>query len=107
MLGNRIVEMDIVRLMEPKKATARNLAEVLRREGLETEMNTDPPGTRYGRHKHEFDDFVVVVSGTLKLYTEKAAWILKPGDRLNIPANTLHWSEVVGREEVKYLSSAT
>jgi quercetin dioxygenase-like cupin family protein len=106
MLGNRILEMDIVRLMEPAKANARNLAEILRREGLETEMCVDPPGTKYGRHKHEFDEFVVIVSGMMKLYTERQTWIMKPGDRLNIPAFTVHWSEVLGNKEVRYLSAA-
>ncbi len=106
MLASRIVEMDLVRLVEPGKASMRNLTEMLRREGLESELIVDPPGTRYGRHKHEFDDFVVVVSGMMKLYTERQAWVMKPGDRLNIPARTLHWSEVLGKEEVRYLSAA-
>src|SRR5512141_405505 len=106
MPSNRILEMDIVRLLEPAKANTRTLTEILRREGLESEMNVDPPGTRYGRHKHEFDDFVVVVSGMLKLYTERQTWIMKPGDRLNIPALTVHWSEVVGNKEVRYFSAA-
>jgi quercetin dioxygenase-like cupin family protein len=42
----------------------------------------------------------------MKLCTERQTWIMKPGDRLNIPAFTLHWSEVVGKEEVRYLSAA-
>jgi quercetin dioxygenase-like cupin family protein len=106
MSGNRILEMDIVRLLEPGKANARNLAEILRREGVESELRVDPPGTRYGRHKHDFDDFVVLVSGTMKVYTERQAWTMKPGDRLDIPAFTLHWSEVIGKEEARYLSAA-
>ena len=106
MPGSRIIEMDIVRLSEPGKTNARQLTEILRREGTESEMCVDPPGTRYGRHKHDFDDFVVMVSGTLKVFTERQTWVMKPGDRLNIPAFTLHWSEVVGKEEVRYLSAA-
>ena len=98
--------MDIVRLSESGNTNARHLAEVLKREGMEAELCVDAPGTRYGRHKHNFDDFVVVVSGTLKVSTEKQAWIMKPGDRLNIPAFTLHWSEVLGKEEARYLSAA-
>lgn len=106
MPGSRIVEMDLIRLMEPGKVNARNLSEILKREGLESELIVDPPGTRYGRHKHDFDDFVVIVSGMMKLYTESQSWVMKPGDRLDIPARTLHWSEVVGKEEVRYLSAA-
>ncbi len=106
MLGNRIIEMDVIRLLEPAKANVRNLTEILRREGLESELCVDPPGTRYGRHKHDFDDFVVIVSGTLKFYTERQTWLLKPGNRLDIPAQTMHWTEVIGKEEVRYLSAA-
>jgi quercetin dioxygenase-like cupin family protein len=98
--------MDILRLMEPGKATAQNLGEILRREGIESELCVDPPGTRYGRHKHDFDDVVVIVSGSMKVSTERQAWVMKPGDRLNIPAFTLHWAEVIGKEEVRYLSAA-
>lgn len=98
--------MDILRLMEPEKATAQKLGEILGREGIESELCVDPPGTRYGRHKHDFDDFIVIVSGTMKVSTERQAWVMKPGDRLNIPAFTLHWAEVIGKKEVRFLSAA-
>ena len=54
----------------------------------------------------DFDDFVVIVSGAMKIGTDEHEWTLKPGDRLDIPANTHHRAEVLGKEDVRYLSAA-
>ena len=89
-----------------KKPTLEELKEMLAGQGLESELYSDPPRLKYGRHKHPFDDFVVIVSGRMKIKTDKHEWTMKPGDRLNIPANTLHSAEILGRTEVQYLSAA-
>jgi quercetin dioxygenase-like cupin family protein len=98
--------MDVVRWNKPKKPTLEELKHKLSVEGLESELYSDRPGTKYGRHKHPFDDFVMIVSGKMKIATDNGEWLLKPGDRLNLPANTAHSAEVVGKEEVQYLSAA-
>jgi len=98
--------MDVSRIMDPKKATVEALKAMLERQGLACEVVTDPPGTSYGMHKHEFDDFVVIASGKMKLGTENHVWTLEPGDRIDIPANTPHWAEVIGRKPVCYITSA-
>jgi quercetin dioxygenase-like cupin family protein len=98
--------MDVVRWTKSKKPELKELKELLAKEGLESELYSDPPGLKYGRHRHDFDDFIVIVAGKMKLSTDNAEWTLKPGDRLNLPANTYHRAEMVGKEEVKYLSAA-
>ncbi len=98
--------MDVVRWNKPKKPTLDELKRKLESEGLESELYSDLPGTKYGRHKHPFDDFLVIVAGKMKLITDTGEWTMKPGDRLDIPANTLHAAEMIGKEEVKYLSAA-
>ncbi len=98
--------VDIVRWTKPKKPTLGDLQKMLEAEGLEFEMYSDRPGTKYGRHKHPFDDFIVIVAGKMKIKTDKQEWLMKPGDRLDLPSNTSHTAEVVGREEVQYLSAA-
>jgi quercetin dioxygenase-like cupin family protein len=97
---------DIVPWSKSTKPTLEELKAMLRKEGLQCELYSDPPGMKYGRHKHDFDDFVVIVSGKMKLAADTGMWIMKPGDRVNLPAHTTHWAEVVGKEEVKYLSAA-
>ena len=79
---------------------------MLRSEGLDCALYADAPGTKYARHKHDFDDFIVIVSGQMRIRVDLHEWILKPGDRLDLPANTIHSAEMVGKEEVKYLSAA-
>ena len=79
---------------------------ILKKQGLECELYSDKPGTKYGRHKHDFDDFIVIVQGQMKLATDRGQWVLKPGDRLDLPKNTVHWAEMVGKVEVQYLSAA-
>ena len=97
-------QMDVVRLVEPRKATLEGLRSHMEREGRSCEVVTDAPGTRYGMHKHAFDDFVVIVSGKMKLGTDTQTWLLEPGDRIDIPANAAHWAEVVGKKPVCYLT---
>ena len=98
--------MDVVKWNKSKKPTLEELRGLLAKEGLECDLYSDAPGTKYGRHKHPFDDFVVIVSGKMKIGTDGHEWMMKPGDRLNLPANTTHWAEVVGKEDVQYLSAA-
>jgi len=98
--------MEVVRWNKPKKPTLEELKHKLSVEGLESELYSDRPGTKYARHKHPFDDFVMIVSGKMKIATDDGEWLLKPGDRINLPANTVHSAEVLGKEEVQYLSAA-
>lgn len=98
--------MDVVRWAGPKKPTLEELKRRLKGEGLESELYTDRPGVKYGRHKHDFDDFVVIVDGSMKIATDEHEWTLRPGDRLDIPANTPHRAEVLGKGDVQYLSAA-
>jgi quercetin dioxygenase-like cupin family protein len=98
--------IDVVHIAKSKKPTLEELRTLLEKEGLEPELFSDRPHTKYGRHKHDFDDFIVIVQGQMKLGTDKAVFIMKPGDRIDLPRNTVHWAEMLGKEEVKYLSAA-
>jgi quercetin dioxygenase-like cupin family protein len=98
--------IDVVRWNKTKKPTLEELQKKLESEGLQAELYSDRPGTKYGRHKHPFDDFIVIVTGKMKIVADQGEWLLKPGDRMNLPANTVHAAEILGREEVRYLSAA-
>jgi quercetin dioxygenase-like cupin family protein len=98
--------IDVVRWNKTKKPTLEELQKKLESEGLEAELYSDRPGTKYGRHKHPFDDFIVIVTGKMKIMSDEGEWLLKPGDRMNLPTNTVHSAEILGKEEVRYLSAA-
>lgn len=98
--------IDVVRWAKTKKPTLEELQKLLAAMGRESELYSDLPGTKYGRHKHPFEDFIVIVSGKMKIVTDAGEWTLKPGDRMDLPANTIHSAVMIGREEVRYLSAA-
>lgn len=97
--------IDVVRWAKPRKPTTEELTAHLKKEGTPFGLFADPPRTKYGRHQHDFNDFIVIVSGRMKLVIDSHEWILKPGDRIDIPANTAHWAEMLGKEEVRYFSA--
>jgi len=98
--------LDVVHIAKTKKPKLEELTTILEQEGLQWELYADRPGTKYGRHKHDFDDFIVIVQGKMKLGTDRGEFLMMPGDRINLPMNTVHWAEMMGKEEVKYLSAA-
>src|SRR5512140_3649783 len=75
--------MDVIRWTRSKKPGLEELQALLKTAGLASELYSDAGGTKYGRHKHDFDDFIVIVTGKMKLATDEHEWILKPGDRLD------------------------
>jgi quercetin dioxygenase-like cupin family protein len=98
--------LEIVRWNKSKKPTLEELQHMLDAQGLQYELYSDRPGTKYGRHKHPFDDFIVIVRGKMKLIIGAQEWLMKPGDRLDLPANTFHSAEMIGKDEVQYLAAA-
>jgi quercetin dioxygenase-like cupin family protein len=79
----------------------RRLRRSLEHDGFEVAVYAYRQGTVFDWHAHDEDKCDAVVSGTLRVEIEGgAAFVLGPGDRLSIPANTPHRAEVVGPETV-------
>ena len=45
-------------------------------------------------HKHDYDEYCVVVEGECEEYLEGRAVMLRKGDELHIPAGTVHWATI-------------
>jgi mannose-6-phosphate isomerase-like protein (cupin superfamily) len=99
--------MEVVRWNTKRKPTELELRKSREREGPRCELHSDPPKIKYVRHRLDFDDFIVIVSRQMAIVTDKHEWLMTPGDRLDISANTVHRVEVVGKEEIRYLSAAS
>jgi quercetin dioxygenase-like cupin family protein len=97
--------IDVIRWNGKRKPTLKELTDSLDVQGVEWALYTDAPKVKYGRHKHDFDDFIVIVAGRMKIGVNSEEWIMNVGDRIDLPAHTVHWAEVVGESEVQYLSS--
>ncbi len=78
----------------------------LRAEALEASAWGNGPGERYLPHRHDYDKVLVCVEGGIEFRLrelERAAW-LEPGDRLELPSNTLH-EAIVGTSGVRCLEA--
>ena len=86
--------------------TEREMRGILSTEGLAPYAWGNPPGDRYEPHRHAFVKVLYCVSGSIKfeLPEEGASLELRPGDRLDLPAQTLH-SALVGPEGVVCLEA--
>ena len=76
----------------------------LEREGMVTAWWSDVPGTTVPVHTHTFPETRWVVEGFLRVTAESDAVELGPGDRLDLPPNLPHMTEVVGLGHVIYVS---
>lgn len=82
------------------------LAERLRREGLDAGSWSNGPGDRYPAHDHGYDKVLVCASGSIVfgLPARGEAIDLTVGDRLDLPAGTSH-DAIVGPDGVTCLEA--
>ena len=73
---------------------------LLDREGYEVAVYAYREGTVFAEHAHPQEKCDAVLEGILRITVAGAAYDLKAGDRLYLPAGTRHSAEVVGRKTV-------
>ena len=73
-------------------ASRAELVQGLRDEGLDPSPWSNGPGDRYAAHEHGYDKVIVVVSGSIRfgLAGSGESLELETGDRLDLPAGTVH-----------------
>src|SRR5262245_8501834 len=94
----RILRWSERKSRSPETPDADQIAEALRSEGYRVYEWTDPPGAVYHPHTHTTDQSHWVVRGRLALEVEGDEYVLGPGDRDWLPADTTHSARVVGDE---------
>jgi quercetin dioxygenase-like cupin family protein len=80
--------------------TERRMMLMLEYEGYEVALYTYREGTVFAEHQHAQAKCDAVLSGTLRISVGDRVFELGPGDRLYVPAGTLHSAEVVGSQTV-------
>jgi quercetin dioxygenase-like cupin family protein len=80
------------------------LRRALEREGMVTAWWSDIPGTQVALHTHAFPETRWVLEGYMRVIAGGDAIELGPGDRLDLPPNTPHTTEVIGLGQVIYVS---
>ena len=83
------------------------LRRALEREGMVTAWWSDVPGSRMPSHAHAFPETRWVVEGYLRVTAGNEAVELGPGDRLDLPPNLSHATEVIGLGHVIYVTGTT
>lgn len=90
--------MLVSRWQAPMLPTRQQMALMLESEGLEPVEELIPQGQGVSDHRHPFDEVRIVVSGQLRLDIAGNRLLLRPGDRILIPANTRHSKQADGEE---------
>lgn len=80
------------------------LRRALEGEGMVTAWWSDGPGARMPMHAHAFPETRWVVEGYLRVTAGSDTVELGPGDRLDLPPNLPHATEVLGLGQVIYVS---
>lgn len=83
--------MVVTRWQAPIKPEIKMLKMLLEQEGLEPVEEVYAPQVKIQEHKHPFGEVRIVVSGELLFSISGNQFLLRAGDRLEVPANTKHW----------------
>lgn len=82
--------MIITRWQAPLVPNKEQVYMILESEGLEPFDELYAPQTKIPDHRHPFAEVRIIVSGEMIFNVSGNQFVLRPGDRLEIPANTKH-----------------
>lgn len=99
-------QIAVHRWPEKGSPTEEKLRARLSEEGLQPYRWSNGPNYRYSAHSHGYDKVVVVVEGSIEfnLPGKRRTVALRAGDRLELPAGTVH-DAVVGGDGVVCLEA--
>ena len=100
------MDLKIIRWQRGEGPLQSNLVDGLKAEGLVPYIEDDEPGHHYDSHVHPNDEVIVMVSGEITFGVGDEKWVLGPGDRLDLPANTSHWAETQGQGPIRMLAAS-
>ena len=84
------MQLERIAWNEPGRPVERLLRQRLEGEGFEVLLWHDEPGTSYHSHRHDHDEILWVVFGEISFQIDDREYRLATGDRLTLPAATVH-----------------
>ncbi len=96
-----MLKLKILRWKEDKPPTENTLVQILHNEGLSHYPWSNNPNDLYAPHIHTYGKIIYVVRGSITFILPdiEETLTLHPGDRLELPTNTIH-SAVVSSQGV-------
>ena len=72
----------------------KQIESLFKRDGLEYFEENFSVGSKIPEHRHPFDEVRVIIKGKILYNVSGNKILLKPGDKIIVPSNTLHSKEV-------------
>ena len=91
--------MKITRWRADRKPTQTEAEAMFKDEGLEYSIEEIPAGAQVKDHRHPFDEVRMVIRGAMRFNVAGNEFILREGDRLELPSNTKHWMKAEPESE--------
>ena len=83
------------------------LRRLLQEEGKATAWWSDIPGTKSGERAHHWPETRWMLAGYVRVHAGDQLFDLGPGDRLDLPPDTPHTTEVVGLATAIYVTGTS
>ena len=91
--------MKISRWQADLKPSEKEIESMLTGEGLEPVIESYSSGGAVQEHIHPFDEIRIVASGVIRYNVAGNEFLLREGDRVDLPSNTRHWMRAEGDQE--------
>jgi quercetin dioxygenase-like cupin family protein len=80
--------------------SVKNVIKTLEKEGYkDIFIYSDKKGTYYDWHRHPYEEVRIMLKGKMKINTKNNSYLLKAGDRLNVPAGEMHEAYILENSE--------
>ncbi len=93
-----------IRLTKTGIINIKEIIEILEKEGFNTYIWSDPPGTYYSTHTHPNREVRWVIKGNIIIGVGEKEILLQPGDRLDLEPGIPHWART--EEGVEYVAGS-
>lgn len=90
--------MIVRRWLAPLQPSKEQIEALFEKDGLEYFEENFPEKTKISDHRHPFDEVRMIIKGKILYNVSGNKVLLRPGDRITVPSNTLH-SKTVQSDE--------
>ena len=90
--------MIVRRWLAPLTPSKKQIEALFEKDGLEYFEENFEAGTEVLKHRHPFDEVRMIIKGRILYNVSGNKVLLRPGDKIIVPSNTLHSKSVQNEE---------